>query len=474
MKNNNYETLAEIHLNFKSFKHLHFIGIGGIGMSSLAEILFKLGYTVSGSDLKTSVITKRLASQGVTIFQGHSQNHIKDSVDLVVITSALRDNNIELIRAKSKKIPVITRGQLLAEIMSDRYGIAISGTHGKTTTTAILTNLFEDAHLSPSYAIGGYLKKQNCSAMLGESDFFIAESDESDLSFLALNPKEAVITNIDYDHMSAYSGDYRQVDQSFIDFSKKIASDGYLILNIDCEKIKSLIKEFAPRRRTLIGLSNQADIQATNIRYHGLQSQFTLIDHRINQSFDITLNLPGEYNIYNALSAIAVARNHQIDYQVIQRSLATFSGVGRRFETFNMKYKRGEFTLINDYGHHPSEIKATLKTIREHYPKRRIVHLFQPHRYSRTSEHFEHFVDALAKSDLSILLKTYAASELPSEGLGAETLVEALTQKGKNCDYADSHKQAEEKLKSLIKPDDVVLIQGAGDVNQLTSRLNCW
>ncbi|MCF6777073.1 UDP-N-acetylmuramate--L-alanine ligase [Thiotrichales bacterium 19X7-9] len=464
--------LNEISLN--EVLSIHFVGIGGIGMSGLARVLHQLGHQISGSDLNDSQITHRLAKKGMRIVSGHCQSHIDDMIDLVVITSALSPDNPEIIKAKQLDIPVITRGEMLALLMNCRYGIAVSGTHGKTTTTAMLTSIFKHAKLKPSFVVGGVIQSLDKTADMGESSFFIAEADESDQSFLALQPQNAIITNIDYDHMCQYDHDITKVNQSFIDFAQNVPQSGLLAINIDCPQIQPLQRKFTQAKLISFGLSSGANIQAMNCAYHALTSQFEVIDKINQQSFEVILNMPGEHNVLNALGAIAISLFHGVKAEAIQTALAQFQGVARRFEVSEIVNQSTSFTLINDYGHHPAEIKATLRTIRYAFPGRRIVHLFQPHRYSRTSEHFKAFINALADADQSVVLKTYAASEKPIEGIDAETLANALSNEGSTCYYASDHNKAEQILKSFVNHKDVVLIQGAGDINQIVPRLKCW
>ncbi|MCF6766440.1 UDP-N-acetylmuramate--L-alanine ligase [Thiotrichales bacterium 19S3-7] len=462
------------HITRNTFRSIHFVGIGGIGMSGIASVLHKLGHIISGSDLNDSQITDQLKAKGIKLTHSHDQKNINDTIDLVVITSALSSSNPEIIQAERLNIPVITRGQMLALLMQDRYGIAVSGTHGKTTTTAMLATIFKQAKKSPSYVVGGVIQAQAKTADLGEGNYLIVEADESDQSFLALAPKNVIITNIDYDHMYQYDHDLNKVNQCFISFANRLPASGLLAINIDCPKLAKLISHFSAPKLISFGLSNQADIQAVDCHYDALVSQFKVIDRIHQQTFEVTLNMPGEHNVINALGAIAVSLAHQIEIKKIQSALLDFQGVGRRFEVAEVANSSTRFTLINDYGHHPAEILATLRTIRLAYPGRRIVHLFQPHRYSRTSEHFDAFIEALSDADQSVVLKTYAASEKPIQGVDAEVLVATLLDQGKICCYVEDHIKAEALLKSSINDEDVVLIQGAGDVNQLVPRLKCW
>jgi UDP-N-acetylmuramate--alanine ligase len=438
--------------------HIHFVGIGGIGMSGIAELLLNLRYTVSGSDLVSSDITRRLSALGGRISKGHSADHIRGS-DVVVVSSAIDPDNPEVRAALEASIPVIPRAEMLAELMRLKYSVAVAGAHGKTTTTSIVASVLAKGGFDPTVVIGGKLKSIDVNAVLGRGDFIVAEADESDRSFLKMSPTIAVVTNIDREHLDHYK-DLEDVKEAFLAFIDRIPFYGLAVLCLDNEALQDLIPRIRKRFVTY-GLSSQADFQARNVSFHGLQSRFSV--YRGTQRLgSITLNLPGLHNVNNALASIAVGTELHIPFDVIKSALEIIEGVQRRLE---IKGHVENVTVVDDYGHHPTEIKATLAAVRESWPDKRIVVVFQPHRYSRTQALFDDFTRSFYQSDLLVVLPIYAASEKPIEGVDAFRLFEGIRAHGhKDAVYAQSLEEAVEHLDKSIVSGDLLLTLGAGDV----------
>jgi len=438
--------------------HIHFVGIGGIGMSGIAELLLNLGYTVSGSDLKSSDITERLRSLGGVIHEGHAAERIQGA-DVVVVSSAVRPDNPEVQAAQRASIPVIPRAEMLAELMRLKYSIAVAGAHGKTTTTSIVAAVLASGGLDPTVVIGGKLIGVGTNAVLGRGDFIVAEADESDGSFLRYSPAIAVVTNIDREHLDFYP-DLAAIRRVFLEFIDRIPFYGLAVLCLDNEPIQDLIPHIK-KRYTTYGMNSQADFQIRNVVVEGRRTRFSVFRRR-RKLGRFKLNLPGIHNVYNATASIVVATELDIPIASIQAALEGLSGVQRRLEV------RGEVNgvaVVDDYGHHPTEIKMTLQAVRECWPERRLVVVFQPHRYTRTRALLDEFARAFYQSDVLMVLPIYAASEEPIAGITGQALSERINAHGhKQVVFAEGIAAAAAQLKSLLMPGDLLLTLGAGDV----------
>jgi UDP-N-acetylmuramate--alanine ligase len=451
-------------------RRIHFIGIGGTGMSGIAEVLLNLGYQISGSDLGVNAATRRLEGLGASVFRGHAPEHVQGA-EVVVVSTAIDRTNPELAEALAKKIPVISRAEMLAELMRFRYGIAVAGTHGKTTTTSLCASVLAEAGLDPTFVIGGRLNSAGTNAQLGKGAFLVAEADESDASFLHLQPMIAVVTNIDRDHMETYSGDFERLKETFIEFLHHVPFYGLAVLCLEDEGIREILPRISKPFVTY-GFSPEADIRAVNVRREGLQSSFTVVSPR-NGSYEITLNLPGQHNILNALSIIAVAEALEIAPDVIHSALLQFKGIGRRFQmNGQLEHRGGNLTLVDDYGHHPREIEATLDSARQSYPDRRLVMVFQPHRFTRTRDLFEDFVEVLSKTDVLILCEVYGAGEKPITGADGRSLARAIRVRGRiEPVFLSEVTELPELLAGIVEPGDVVLTLGAGNIGSAAQEL---
>ncbi len=438
--------------------HIHFVGVGGIGMSGIAELLRNLDYRVSGSDLNTSDITANLTRLGADIYQGHDARQI-DGADVVVVSSAIREDNPEVVAAQQTSIPVIRRADMLAELMRLKYSIAVAGAHGKTSTTALLAAVLAEGAFDPTVVIGGKLIGVGTNAVLGKGEFIVAEADESDGSFLKFSPTIAVVTNIDREHLDFYSG-LDEIKSVFLDFLHRIPFYGLAVLCLDSPPVQELLPDLQ-RRHVTYGCSIQADLQATDITFEGLKSIFR-VKTANGELGRIRLNRPGMHSVYNSLAAIAVGLELEIPFEVIAKALETVEGVARRME---VKGEMDGITVVDDYGHHPTEIKATLDAVRQSYPGRRIVVVFQPHRYSRTQMLFDDFTQAFNQSDMLVVSSIYAASEKPIEGVSGELLYESIRKHGhKEVHYADDLEIALTLLQETVVAGDVVVTLGAGNV----------
>ena len=445
--------------------HIHFVGIGGIGMSGIAELLLNLGYKVSGSDVSSSDLTRRLQSLGGMVYEGHAAKQIKGA-DVVVTSAAIVPDNPEIIAAAQASIPVIPRAEMLAELMRLKYSVAIAGAHGKTSTTSLVAAVLDKGGLDPTVVIGGKLKSVGINALLGEGDFIVAEADESDGSFLKMSPTIAVVTNIDREHLDFYK-DLNHIKEVFLSFIDRIPFYGLAILCLDDEPIQDIIPKIK-KRFTTYGVSSQADIQAKNIESKGLTSRFA-VKHLGEQLGEISLNLPGIHNVYNAMASIAVGLELGIDFEVIKSALETVQGVQRRLE---IKGIARNITVVDDYGHHPTEIKFTLQAAKESWPDRRIVVVFQPHRYSRTQALFDDFTRSFYQSDMLVVLPIYAASEKAIKGVDSQLLFEEIRAHGhKDVVFMPSFKAAISHLKQTLTGGDILLTLGAGDVYKLGETL---
>jgi len=443
---------------YKKKYHIHFVGIGGIGMSGMAELLLNLGYTVSGSDIKSTEITRRLADLGGQVFEGHEPHHVKGA-DVVVVSSAVSPSNPECATARHEMIPVIPRGEMLAELMRLKYGIAVAGAHGKTTTTWLISYVIQQGGLDPTMVIGGKLASLGSNARLGQGEFLVAEADESDGSFLRLSPTIAVVTNIDAEHLDFYD-DIDTIKKVFLDFINKIPFYGVSVLCLDNIRIQEIIPDVEKRFITY-GLSSQADFQAREVRFTGLTSCFQIVHQGIPLG-EVCLNLPGLHNVYNAMASIVVALELGIPFEKTAEALNRIEGVQRRME---VKGTRDDIIVVDDYGHHPTEIQMTLEAVRHSWPERRLVVVFQPHRYSRTVALFEEFTRSFYQADDLIVLPIYAAGEQPVENISSESLYEGIRRHGhRQVTFHDSHASALAYLQKNTRTGDIVLTLGAGDV----------
>ncbi len=446
------------------------IGIGGIGVSGLAELLHQQGITVFGSDASNTPLTKRLQSLGITVFNQHDAKNI-EGAELVVYSSAIKENNPERRAAVAANIPLITRGQLLAEVTRAYCSIMVAGTHGKTTTSGIIAWLFEQAKQDPTFMIGGVLRDRHSPMQLGKSRFFIAESDESDASFLFLSPTVAVITNIDADHMETYGHNFENLENSFLQFASRVSDDGVVVTCIDNPVVRKLLPTIKSRVITY-GESADADCQLTHFRQVGLQSEF-VAKMQDGAELSIKLNLLGKHNALNALAAIIVARKYHLPDSEIQSALAIFPGMGRRFHPHGeIAVQGGTALLFDDYGHHPAELRATLQAAKLAWPDRRIVLVFQPHRYSRTRDLFADFVDILTTVDQLILTEIYAASEQPIPGVSGAALCDAVKKAGAHDPrFVPQLSEIPAVLQHVVKPNDIIILQGAGNIVTMVSTL---
>jgi UDP-N-acetylmuramate--alanine ligase len=446
---------------YGKIERIHFVGIGGIGMSGIAEVLLNLGYKVSGSDLRGSEITQRLESLGGEIFFGHAAENVANA-DVVVISSAVHDDNPEVVEAQLRLIPVIPRAEMLAELMRMKYGIAVAGTHGKTTTTSMVATILSKGGIDPTIVIGGRLNSLGTNARLGQGQFLVAEADESDGSFLHLSPTIAVVTNIDADHLDFYSG-IEEIKDTFVEFINKIPFYGLAVLCLDNGNVADVLPR-VKKRFTSYGMSAQADFRATDVKLSGFSTSF-VAHHKGVRLGEITFSMPGAHNVLNALAAIAVAMELDIPFETIQEGFAGFGGVGRRF---HLKGEANGIMVVDDYGHHPTEIKATLGAAKAGFAENRLVVVFQPHRYSRTKELFEDFVKAFHDADVLILTDIYAAGEAPIEGVTAESLANRVRRHGqRDVTWISDRDKLCEHLERVLAPGDILLTLGAGNVWQV-------
>ena len=451
---------------YGKIEKIHFVGIGGIGMSGIAEVLLNLNYKVSGSDLKRSEITDRLAELGGEIYFGHDGANIK-GCDVVVISSAVRDDNPEVVEARERLIPVIPRAEMLAELMRMKYGIAIAGTHGKTTTTSMVATVLGHAGIDPTSVIGGRLNYIGSNARLGQGKFLVAEADESDGSFLLLSPTIAVVTNIDADHLDHYKGGIVEIKDTFVDFVNKIPFYGLAVLCLDNDNVADIIPRVKKRFITY-GLTAQADFRASDIRISGNNTSF-VAHFKGERLGEISFKMPGMHNVLNALACVAVAMELDIPFQTIQDGFRDFGGVGRRFQ---IKGETKGVMVVDDYGHHPTEIKATLAAGKNGWPERRLVVLFQPHRHTRTKELFDEFVKAFHDADMLVLTDIYGAGEQPIEGITAETLCRAIKKHGqRDVLFVSDREKICDQLLPVLKEGDIVITLGAGNIWQTGEAL---
>ena len=454
----------------RRIRRIHMIGVGGTGMSGIAEVLVNLGYQVAGSDLRESAVTQRLQAKVVEVFIGHREENV-GAADVVVSSSAVDETNAEVMAAREARIPVVPRAEMLAELMRYRHGIAVAGTHGKTTTTSLIANVFGEAGLDPTFVIGGLVNSVGSNAQLGASRFLIAEADESDASFLHLQPMVTVVTNIEADHMDTYGGDFSVLRRTFIDFLHNLPFYGVAVLCLDDPVIRELLPEIS-RQVITYGFAEDADFRIGEMQRRGLKTEFTV--HRpAGDPLAISLNMPGEHNVLNATAAVAVACDEGLEDSAIQAGLAAFAGVGRRFTRMGeLALPGGKALLVDDYGHHPTEVRATLDSARQAWPDRRVVMIYQPHRYSRTRDLYEDFVAVLSRCDVLVLLDVYAAGEEPIPGADSRSLTRSIRQRGQlEPIFAEHIDDVPQILADVVEGGDVVITQGAGNVGTLARDL---
>ena len=450
-------------------KRVHFVGIGGAGMSGIAEVLHNLKFEVSGSDMQESANTRRLSELGIKLAIGHDPKLVQ-GVDVVVVSSAVNEANPEVRAARAAKIPVIPRAEMLGELMRLQHGIAVAGTHGKTTTTSLIASILAQAGLDPTFVIGGRLNSAGANARLGRGEYLVAEADESDASFLHLQPYMAVVTNIDADHMDTYGGDFGRLKQAFMDFLHHLPFYGLAVLCLDDPVVREILPQVHKPLRTY-GTSKDADVYASDISHHGQQTRFTLT-LRGETPVAVVLNLPGRHNVLNALAAISVASELRVPRAAILEGLANFSGIGRRFQ-INGRVARagGDILLVDDYGHHPRELAATLQAARAGWPERRLVTVFQPHRYTRTRDLFDDFCTVLTGLEPLFIAEVYAAGETPINGADGRALCRAIRVRGGHPVFIENIHEFPETIKDSLRPNDLVLTLGAGNIGQIAARL---
>jgi UDP-N-acetylmuramate--alanine ligase len=455
-------------------KNIHFVGVGGAGMSGIAEVLANQGFKVSGSDLADNVTTRRLKTLGVNVVQGHTAENVA-TADALVVSTAVREDNPEVVAARARHVPIVPRAQMLAELMRLKQGIAIAGTHGKTTTTSLVASILGEAGLDPTFVIGGRLNSAGANARLGQGEFLVAEADESDASFLFLSPVISIITNIDADHMETYGHDFGKLKQAFIDFIQRLPFYGVAVLCVDDPEVREILPSIT-KQIVSYGIEQEANIRAENVRPVGEQMHFDCV--RTNGKvtrFPVVLNTPGQHNVLNALAAIAVATEVGASDAAIQKALAEFHGVGRRFQRYGeipCADGSGTFTLIDDYGHHPVEMAATLAAARGAFPGRRILLAFQPHRYTRTRDCFEDFVKVLSTVDGLLLGEVYAAGEQAIVAADSRTLARAVRVVGKvEPVFVEDIADMPQAIIDAVRPGDVVMTMGAGSVGGVAAKV---
>lgn len=449
-------------------KNIHFVGIGGIGMSGIAEVLINLGFNVSGSDLANNETTQRLAGFGAKLYQNHVQENLGDA-DVVVVSTAVSAENPEVVAARANGIPVVPRALMLAELMRFKQGIAVAGTHGKTTTTSLIASILAEANMDPTYVIGGKLESANTNAKLGTGEYIVVEADESDASFLHLSPILAVVTNIDRDHMDTYEHSFDKLKSAFVEFLQQLPFWGMAVVCIDDHNVREILPRVT-KPVTTYGFSDDAKVRATNVRADHGKMHFTVIRDGETAELAITLNLPGQHYVLNALAAIAIASELNAPDAAIVKALAEFKGVGRRFERYGEvpTGKGGTFTLIDDYGHHPVELRAVITATRDAFPGRRLVLAFQPHRYTRTRDCFEDYVRVISSVDVALLTEVYSAGEAPIEAADTSSLIRSIRVHGKvNPIFVESTDALPAAIIDVVQVDDVVIVMGAGSVGQV-------
>jgi UDP-N-acetylmuramate--alanine ligase len=465
-KNGNGMTMSPM----RRIRRVHFVGIGGAGMSGIADVMLNLGYEISGSDLAENASTRRLAEHGAKIFVGHDAKHAA-GVDVVVVSSAVAPDNPEVLRAQADRVPVVPRAEMLAELMRFRQGIAVAGTHGKTTTTSLVATILAHAGLDPTFVIGGRLKSLGRHARLGTGEYLVAEADESDASFLHLQPTIAIVTNVDADHMGTYGGDFERLKQTFNEFIHHLPFYGLAVLCMDDPVLREMLPQIK-RPVMTYGIEHAADIRARNIRPYEQGSRFEAVLPG-GESLEIEIHTPGRHNVLNALAAIAVAHELGVSRADIQGAIAEFSGIGRRFERYGaIQTPCGTVELVDDYGHHPTEVRATMSAARDTWPQRRLVIVFQPHRYTRTRDLLDDFVMVLSTADVLCVCEVYAAGEAPIPHADGRALCKAIRARGSvNPVFIEDIKVLPEVLRLLLQDGDVVLTLGAGSIGAAAASL---
>lgn len=452
-------------------KRIHFVGIGGTGMCGIAEVLLNLGYDVTGSDLRASSVTRRLESLGAGVFIGHGADNVRGA-DVVVSSSAVRENNPEITGARELRIPIVRRAEMLAELMRYRHGVAVAGTHGKTTTTTMIATVFAEAGLDPTFVIGGLVNSAGSNARLGESRYLVAEADESDASFLHLQPLVSVVTNIEADHMDTYGGDFAVLKKTFVEFLYNLPFYGVAVLCIDDPVVREIIPGIG---RTVLtyGFSEDADYRISDWSKDGLNSRFTVHRPQGKAPLSLELHIPGQHNVLNATATVAVATDEGIEDEAIVAGLERYQGVGRRFQIYGeLAVAGGGALLVDDYGHHPTEVAATISAARQAWPERRLVMVYQPHRYTRTRDLYEDFAAVLSTVDVLLMLDVYSAGEEPIAGADSRSLCRSIRSRGKvEPVFVEKLERVTEVLKSVVRPGDVVLTQGAGNIGALAAEL---
>ena len=449
---------------------VHLVGIGGSGMGGIAEVLLNLGYKVQGSDLKANAVTERLARLGATIFIGHSALNLGDA-DVVVVSSAVVRANPEVASALAERIPVVARAEMLGELMRFRYSIAVAGTHGKTTTTSLVASMLAEAGLDPTFVIGGRLKSADSNARLGAGRYLVAEADESDASFMHLQPMIAIVTNIDNDHLATHDGDFARLKQSFVDFLHNLPFYGLAVLCADDEHVRSILESVA-RPFVTYGFGENADIRAVKIQRMGLKSRYEAL-RTGREPLKVTINLPGRHNVLNSLAALAVATELDVPDAAIQRALANFQGIDRRLQQLGeIHWAGGSALLVDDYGHHPTEVAATLEAVRQAWPKRRLVLAFQPHRYTRTRDLLDDFARTLSDCDVLLVTEVYAAGEAPIAGADGRAICRAVRTRGLTEPvFVERVEDLAESLRGVLRDGDVLLTMGAGNIGAAAQEL---
>lgn len=456
----------------RRIKRIHFVGIGGVGMCGIAEVLCNQGYKISGSDIKQSATTQRLEALGAQVFIGHLAQNV-EQVDVVVTSTAVDESNPEIIAARDAQIPIVRRAEMLAELMRYRHAIAVAGTHGKTTTTSLLASVFAQGDLDPTFVIGGRLNSAGTNARLGASRYLIAEADESDASFLHLQPMVAIVTNIDADHMDTYGGDFNVLKQTFVDFLHNLPFYGLAVLCTD-DPVVAEIRSRVNRPVLTYGINEGADFRAINITQQGMHTHFTVKRPAEHKDLQVTVNMPGVHNVLNALATIAVATDEGIEDNAITDALKAFSGVGRRFQVLcDLPIGNGSVMLVDDYGHHPREIQATIQAVRDGWPDRRIVMINQPHRYTRTRDLYEDYVQVLSNVDALLLLEVYAAGEEAIPSADSRSLCRSIRQRGQlEPIFVESTDAVPDLLRNTLRAGDILLTQGAGDITALAHKIS--
>jgi UDP-N-acetylmuramate--alanine ligase len=455
----------------RRIQRIHFVGIGGSGMGGIAEVLLNLGYEVQGSDLRASAVTQRLTELGARVLIGHDAGHVT-AADVIVVSSAVRADNPEVREAHARRIPVVQRAEMLAELMRFRFGIAVAGTHGKTTTTSMVASVLAEAGLDPTFVIGGRLKSAGTNARLGGGRYLVAEADESDASFMHLQPMIAIVTNVDADHLGTHEGDFERLQQSFVDFLHNLPFYGLAIVCLDDPVLAGLLSRVA-RPLTTYGIESDADIRATAVRREGPQSRFTVERRGRDTPLAITLNLPGRHNVLNALAAVATATELDVPDAAIQRALTNFQGIDRRLQFMGeVRVGDGHVTLVDDYGHHPTEILATLDAVRQAWPGRRVVLAFQPHRYTRTRDLLDDFARVLNEADVLLVTEVYAAGESAIPGADGKAICRAVrSHGGVEPVFVPRVEKLAPALARIVAPADVIVTMGAGNIGTVATTL---